>query len=605
MKQKWETFCWGSRIAFQINGRSLILWLIFTVVLSLLPAVSLGFQREITSAISVFLAEGTDTWPDVWLNVLFYGGVLTLIALSARFNDDVLYMIMFDDFYLGLEDVMMTASQKVPLSRLMEKQTSDDYFAAISRCGALTDLTSSGCVLIGKIVSIISLLIVSSRVSILITLFAAVYLVLAWILNSRFAKRTQVVWSVLRRDMRRADYLEKLIREKDPAKETRLYDSMDMIVHEWRRAYSKVEKLNLDSIKGQALLKVLLKTGLYIFMLFVMLWSCIQVANGYITPALVLMMFTFCLNFAEAVGAIPKSYQALSYGLYGLSIQKDFFDRKWEEDTESEDIIENTGELENNVIFEAKDLSFSYPGGKPVFEHINFRIYKGESIALVGANGTGKSTLIRLLLGLYKPTGGTLLYKGHPYTPEICRMLAENTGSFFQDFYLFHLTVAENVGAGDVAHIDDLDRVRQAIHEGGAESIVERLPQKLNNRIGVQVYKDGAELSGGERQRIAVSRAFMSDKEVLVFDEPASMLDPVAELKQFENIHKKVRNHTSILVSHRIGFARLADRIFVLDQGRLAETGTHESLLAQNGIYAGLYYEQSQWYHQTEGDIKS
>lgn len=596
-----RTLIWGIRLALQIDRRTLFMWLLISAAISVLPAVALQYNQAILDGLSRFLLTGVDTHAYVIANIIYYVLLLTIIGLTTRYNDDMLYMVMFDSYYLGLEEVMMDSAQKIPLSVLMHKQVGSDYFAAISRCGALTDLTSSGCMLISKLVSIVSLLIVAIAVSPTIALFAFVYIVLAFVLNGMFASKIQVVWSQMRDDMRRADYLEKLVREPDPAKEIRLYGSLSKTIAEWKEAYQKVEDTVVRQASGIAQLTFYLRVGFLLFLLCVMVNAIGGVSAGTIMPAQALMLFALCLNLSDTISALPKSYQRVSYGLYGLSIQRTFFETAAQMDPSSqEDETIECPDENIETIFEAKDLTFAYQDGKNVLDGISFRIQSGKSIALVGANGSGKTTLIKLLLGLYAPTGGELLYNGKPYTKATTTALSENVGAFFQDYYLFHLTVAENVGSGDVKNIDNRELVKKAIEEGGAAHIVSRLPQNMDNLLGVHVYKTGAVLSGGESQRIAVSRAFMSRKELLVFDEPASMLDPIAELNQFESIQEKVREHTSILVSHRIGFARLADSIFVLDGGRLVEMGSHDELLEKQGVYAKLFAEQAQWYTQEE-----
>ena len=171
---------------------------------------------------------------------------------------------------------------------------------------------------------------------------------------------------------------------------------------------------------------------------------------------------------------------------------------------------------------------------------------------------------------------------------------------FFQDFYIFHATLRENVGFGDIKSLAQIRRIKLAMEKGGADKLPDRFPKGMEQWLLRDVIKDGAMLSGGEKQRVAVSRAHMSDKEILIFDEPAAALDPIAEMKQFYAIREKIEGRTAVLISHRVGFARLADRILVLDAGHLVENGSHDSLMQKNGIYAGFFREQAQWYETEE-----
>jgi ATP-binding cassette subfamily B protein len=204
--------------------------------------------------------------------------------------------------------------------------------------------------------------------------------------------------------------------------------------------------------------------------------------------------------------------------------------------------------------------------------------------------------LVKLLVGLFAPTGGNLYFHGQSYGGRTRGALIRRVGMFFQDFQIFHAPLRENVGFGDLKHLADDERIHQAMRKGGTEKLSSRFPKGLEQWLLRDVKKDGVLLSGGEKQRIAVSRAHMSDKDVLIFDEPAAALDPIAEMKQFHAIREKIEGRTAILISHRVGFARLADRILVLDGGHLVESGTHEDLMARGGIYADFFHEQAQWY---------
>lgn len=232
---------------------------------------------------------------------------------------------------------------------------------------------------------------------------------------------------------------------------------------------------------------------------------------------------------------------------------------------------------------------------------MSFEIKKGEVIALVGTNGSGKSTLTKLLLGIFEPDAGEMFFYGVNYKNITIHTLRKYVGTFFQNFFIFHHSIRENIGYGDLKNIEDEQKIYDALKKGGAIDIVKRMPKGIDSTLKRDVEKSGVILSGGESQRIAVSRTHMSDKEVLIFDEPATMLDPVAEMKQFMNIKQSLKGRTAILISHRIGFARLADRILMVENGKIVESGTHEELISKNSVYAHFFNEQARWY-KTKGE---
>ena len=165
---------------------------------------------------------------------------------------------------------------------------------------------------------------------------------------------------------------------------------------------------------------------------------------------------------------------------------------------------------------------------------------------------------------------------------------------------ILHKTIRDNIGYGDVEHIRDDARILEAAQKGGADVVLEKLPKGLNTILGRRVETEGVELSGGEKQRVGVARSYMMDKEVMILDEPAAALDPLAELHQFQTVKDEIQGRTAILISHRIGFARMADRIIVMDAGTVKEIGTHQDLIAKNGLYAEMFRTQSQWYETEE-----
>lgn len=243
------------------------------------------------------------------------------------------------------------------------------------------------------------------------------------------------------------------------------------------------------------------------------------------------------------------------------------------------------------------DVGFRYPGREAwALRHVNLTIPKGESLALVGHNGAGKTTFIKLLTRLYEPTEGRILLDGRDLRAWEPEALRRRVGVIFQDFNQYQLKVRENVGFGSVDHRDDDARVGRAVERGGATAVIEGLKAGLDTQLG-RWFKEGAELSGGQWQKVALARAFMREEaDILVLDEPTAALDAEAEHAVFERFRALAQGRTTILISHRFPTVRMADRIVVIDGGRIVEEGTHASLVEQGGRYAHLFSLQAQGY---------
>lgn len=594
-KNKLKAAAWGLKLAWKIDKKMLLLWSGLSFGLAVLPAISLLYFKSVNKGLSSFLATGSGQFSDVAADIILLGIILTVSGLSARLNDDLLYMMMFDSYYLGLEEVMMDGAQRIEMNELLKKEINDEYYAVISRCGSLTDLASSGCALVTKLVSIGTMMAVAMAASPVVFFASLVYVVFVIWLNGALSDKVRVVWSEIREHYRRSEYFEKLTQSGDTAKETRIFESSEKIKGHWLYSYGKAEQMRRRQSAGYARLNFFTNAGFYVFMAAVIAYSVFRVASGSMGPDILITVFTMCTGIAANIGGIAKSYQRMDYGLYGLDIQRRFFENMPKVGPE-EDAKKASEPLDENVVFEAENLCFSYRKENPVLKNLSFKIKKGETVALVGVNGSGKSTLLKILLGLLYPVEGKAKFMGRQHKEYKMGFASSRIGSFFQDFFLFHFTLGENVGIGNIDCVNDRDKILSAMEKGGARGLADKLPKGLDTLLGRQVYKDGAVLSGGEGQRVAVSRAHMSDKEVLVFDEPASMLDPIAEMQQFNHIKERLQGRTAILVSHRIGFARLADRILVLSDGKLAEDGTHEELMKKDGLYARFFREQAQWY---------
>jgi len=251
--------------------------------------------------------------------------------------------------------------------------------------------------------------------------------------------------------------------------------------------------------------------------------------------------------------------------------------------------------LERGIRF--RDVGFRYPGRDEwALQNLSVFIPEGQSLALVGQNGAGKTTFIKLLTRLYEPTEGEILLDGLALAQWDTERLHQRISVVFQDFARYQLTARENVGFGEVHNLQDDAQIARAVQRGGAETVVTALAAGMDTQIG-RWFKDGVELSGGQWQKIALARAFMRESaDILVLDEPTAALDAEAEHAVFLRFRELTRGKTSILISHRFPTVRMADRILVIDHGRVVEEGTHASLVAANGRYAHLFTLQAQGY---------
>jgi ATP-binding cassette, subfamily B, bacterial len=262
------------------------------------------------------------------------------------------------------------------------------------------------------------------------------------------------------------------------------------------------------------------------------------------------------------------------------------------------DIRQDSGLTKDKIGIEIKHLSFCYPGSnKSTVEDINLTIHPGEMLVLVGENGAGKTTLGKLLGRLYDPTSGTIAWNGKDLRSYNLAYVRSRIAVVMQDYARFPSTVRENVGFGNLLSLSDDTAINEAISEAGIAAKVNSLDQGLETPLGKQL-EDGIDLSGGQWQRIAIARALMrlETAEVLIFDEPTAALDPKTEHEIYSIFRQIAAGKTTIVISHRLGLAKIADRIAVMENGKIAEIGTHDELIELNGIYHSMFTRQASSY---------
>jgi ATP-binding cassette subfamily B protein len=321
-------------------------------------------------------------------------------------------------------------------------------------------------------------------------------------------------------------------------------------------------------------------------------WIAVSAVRSFISLGQMTMYLALFRQGQSAVSAMLSSVGGMYEDNLYLSTLYEYLETPV---PEAAGVAKHGPHPEDGVRFE--DVSFEYPGAQePALEHITLHLKPGESLALVGENGSGKTTLIKLLTRLYQPTSGRILLDGQDLTEWDETALRQRVGVIFQDFARYQMLVGENVGAGDEQFFEDEPRWREAAQKGRASEFIETLPGGYKTQLG-KWFKDGRELSGGQWQKIALSRAFMRTRaDVLVLDEPTAAMDAQAEAEVFEHFRQLARDRITILISHRFSTVRMADRIAVLDHGRMVEYGSHEELMGKDGRYAHLFTLQARGY---------
>ncbi len=409
--------------------------------------------------------------------------------------------------------------------------------------------------------------------------------VATWMRDDRFSSDLYDWDQTQTRPRRRRDALSGLLTDRDAAKEVRLYQAGPAWIRAWEVLWSELQRERLKRERrrfaagaGLDVLRAALYGGALVLLLLRVLRGGMTV-GAYIAGAASLVevegLWTWGANHA---GYLTHAMRQLRGDLYN------FLDSSPPE----------TPPLASAVI-ELGGVGFSYPGAsEPALREITLRIEPGQRVGIVGPNGAGKSTLARLLLGLYAPTQGEVRAGGQLLDAAAREAWWEQCSAVFQDFTHYHLTARENVLFGDIARPE---RVEGAAHAGDAHAVVSGLPDGYDTTLGPTF--SGRDLSGGQWQRLATARGFMPEAGLIVLDEPAAALDPLAELGVYQRFGALTAGRTAVLISHRLASARQCDRILVLDAGRVVEDGSHAELMAKGGLYATLFAAQAQWYTGT------
>jgi ATP-binding cassette subfamily B protein len=392
---------------------------------------------------------------------------------------------------------------------------------------------------------------------------------------------------------RQLDYLRILGGSKEAAKELKLFGLSKFLTQRFTRLSDEIYEENVAlsrrKLVAGALLSIVGTLGYYSAYVYV-IWRTV---NGSLTLGSLTLLAGAILQASSNIQQIFSTLSGVADQALFLTDLLAFFEMK------------PTIRSKPNALpaprpimrgFEFRNVSFSYPGSsRKILRNLNFTLRPGERVALIGENGEGKTTIVKLITRLYDPTEGQVLLDGIDLREYDLEDLYREIGVIFQDFMRYEMTARENVAAGRIESIADTDAIMSAAHKSLADAVIAKLPQEYEQQLGRR-FETGVDLSGGEWQKLALARAYLRDAQLLVLDEPTAALDARSEFEVFERFAELTEGKMALFISHRFSTVRMADRIVVLAGGRIAEEGSHAQLMALGGRYAEMFELQAASY---------
>jgi len=401
------------------------------------------------------------------------------------------------------------------------------------------------------------------------------------------ARRQTAVTEELADTRRRMEDLKSLLVDKHAMYEMKLFGAEDLFAEKWDYYSTKQAKITQRENRKVVMADIGSRLLNVMFLVFVVCTTSAGLLGGGLT----LGQSAGVMNGMSGLGARLNDCSMHLIWLLESAMRVDFY-VKFTELEERKDLGEVTALPHYDIAFE--NVTFRYPGmEREVLKNVTFYVKEGERIAFVGENGAGKSTIVKLLCGLYEPTAGNVTVGGVPVREIAPKLRTRVLSVVFQDFQSYQFTLRENIAFGNLNALREDEKLMQALCHADAEGLCR--DGGLDRNLG-RLTEDGQDLSKGQWQRVAMARAFVSDAEYVVLDEPAASLDPLAESHMYENFAKIFRERGTIMISHRLASAKMADRILVLDGGRIVQSGNHGELMGKQGLYRTMYLAQSSFY---------
>lgn len=576
---------------WNVNKSLFLLSAFCRLVGALLPVVILWVGKLIIDEIILQISLDNPDYYTLWTYVAAEFALIILSDLVSR-AISLTDGLLGDEYNIASSVTIIKKTNQINISLLEDSEFYDKLERARTQTTSRVGLMSN---VLGQAQSAIS---IATLIAGLI--YFEPYLIILLILSIipsfineiRFSQQQYSLarsWTSERREL---DYLRFIGANDKTAKEIKLFGLTDFVVDRFKNLSQDYYQLNKTlAVKRSALgflfnvLGSISYYGAYVFIIY-------RVLSGAITLGELTFLSGSFNRLMKNLQDFFSKFTRISESALYLKDYFDFIDisivSKAKEDIKLPKQIKKG--------FEFKDVRFAYPNSEvEILKGISFTLEAGEKLAFVGQNGAGKTTLIKLLLRFYEPTSGEILLDGININRFNIAEYQEYFGVIFQDFFRYEFTVKENIAIGDINELDNQPKIENAAELSLANEVVSELKQGYNQRLGKRFAK-GQDLSGGQWQKIALARAYMKSAEVMVLDEPTSALDARAESEVFGRFIGLTEGKTSIIISHRFSTVRQANRILVLEDGKVKEIGTHEELIANNDLYSELFTLQAEGY---------
>ena len=467
----------------------------------------------------------------------------------------------------------------------------DEMLRANNDSQALQTLTWVAVNLISGLIQTVSCAVILTRVSWAIPVFLILLNIPSMVVERKYIK-INYDWQRSRASQqRKMNYFKDLLKTKTYAKDVRIFNLQDYFcggfIKTWKTWFGEKKRIAYKRSLYSSLANALPQVGTT----SVLVYIGIKIINRVFTIGKFTFFSSMTSQFTSGIGGIFGSITSVYENELKLEHYKKFL--KWEPRLSENGTLNPAAPV--NIEF--RNVSFRYPGtDRYILKNVCFRIQAYEKVALVGVNGAGKSTVIKLILRLYDPTEGEIYLNGINAKEYDAKQYHRLFGVVFQDFSNYAFTLKESIELSDIEHKNDVRKLIRSCEAAGIGNIIKRFPDGLNSYLTKQFSDHGEELSGGEWQKIAIARAYFRDSRFMIMDEPTSALDPEAEYSMYQTLADLSKEKGALFISHRLSSVTMADRILLLENGVISESGTHRELLKKDGRYAYLFRLQAERY---------